>query len=69
MLTLLPSRYKSNRTYDYTMLAVRWGLIPPWSKDEKVGYKLINAQAESLREKPTFRDVFVLAILAAHKNV
>jgi putative SOS response-associated peptidase YedK len=51
------------------MLAVRWGLIPPWSKDEKVGYKLINAQAESLREKPTFRDVFVLAILAAHKNV
>jgi len=38
--------------------AVRWGLIPHWSKDEKIGYKLINARAETVKEKPSFRDAF-----------
>jgi len=52
--------------YGYAFSSVRWGLIPPWSKDEKAGYRLINAKAESLREKPTFRDAFVLAILAEY---
>lgn len=33
----------------------KWGLIPHWAKDEKIGYKLINARAESLKEKPAFR--------------
>lgn len=37
---------------------LRWGLIPPWAKDEKIGYKLINARAETLVEKPSFRDAF-----------
>ena len=34
----------------------RWGLIPYWAKDEKIGYKLINARSETLLEKPSFRD-------------
>ena len=34
---------------------VCWGLIPSWAKDEKVGYKMINARAETLTEKPAFR--------------
>ncbi|MCM3587996.1 SOS response-associated peptidase [Mesobacillus maritimus] len=34
---------------------LRWGLIPPWAKDEKIGYKMINARAETLEEKPSFR--------------
>lgn len=33
----------------------KWGLIPFWSKDEKIGSKMINARAESLYEKPSFR--------------
>ena len=34
---------------------LRWGFIPPWAKDEKIGYKMINARAETLAEKPSFR--------------
>ncbi|RLB70449.1 MAG: hypothetical protein DRH04_03580 [Deltaproteobacteria bacterium] len=34
---------------------LRWGLIPGWAKDEKIGYRLINARAETLWEKPAFR--------------
>ena len=33
----------------------RWGLIPSWAKDPKIGHKLINARAETLFEKPSFR--------------
>lgn len=36
---------------------MKWGLVPVWSKDEKIGYKLINARAESLFEKNTWRTV------------
>jgi len=33
----------------------RWGLIPSWAKDPKIGNKLINARAETLTEKPAFK--------------
>ena len=33
----------------------RWGLIPFWAKDEKIGYRMINARIESILEKPSFR--------------
>ncbi len=32
-----------------------WGLIPSWAKDPTIGSKLINARAETLGEKPSFR--------------
>lgn len=37
---------------------MRWGLIPSWSDSERVGYKMINARAETAAAKPAFRDAF-----------
>lgn len=37
---------------------LRWGLIPRWAKDPKIGHQLINARAETAAEKPSFRDSF-----------
>ena len=36
--------------------SMRWGLIPSWAKDPSIGNKLINARAETLAEKPSFRN-------------
>jgi len=33
----------------------RWGFIPHWAKDENVGYKMINARADGLTEKASFK--------------
>ena len=35
--------------------AHRWGLIPSWAKDPAIGNRMINARAETLREKPAFK--------------
>jgi putative SOS response-associated peptidase YedK len=35
----------------------RWGLLPHWAKDDRISYKLINARAETLLEKPAFRSL------------
>jgi len=35
-----------------------WGLIPSWAKDPTIGSKMINARAETLAEKPSFRSGF-----------
>jgi putative SOS response-associated peptidase YedK len=34
---------------------MRWGLIPFWAQDEKIGYSLINARIEGIEQKPSFR--------------
>lgn len=39
---------------------LRWGLIPHWARDDTLGSRLINARAESLTEKPAFREAFRL---------
>ena len=40
------------------LVTARWGLVPFWAKDLKIGAKLINARAETAAEKPAFRDAF-----------
>jgi len=37
---------------------LRWGLIPGWAKDLRIGYRMINARAETVAEKPAFRNAF-----------
>lgn len=36
----------------------RWGLIPFWAKDPKTGYRMINAKAETINEKASFKNPF-----------
>ena len=37
---------------------MRWGLIPYWAKDIKIGLSTINARAEEVDTKPAFREAF-----------
>jgi putative SOS response-associated peptidase YedK len=35
-----------------------WGLVPDWAKDPSIGHRMINARAETIAEKPAFRNAF-----------
>lgn len=37
---------------------IRWGLVPSWADDIQIGYKMINARAETVSQKPSFRSAF-----------
>src|SRR5664279_1611239 len=41
-----------------TLSLYRWGLIPSWAKEEAIGNKMINARADGIAEKPSFRSAF-----------
>jgi len=38
--------------------SVRWGLVPSWAKDVKIGNRMINARMETVGEKPAYRRAF-----------
>jgi len=42
-----------------TLVLAYWGLIPFWAKDKKTANKMINARAESLLQKPSFKNLFI----------
>lgn len=57
-------RYNASPTEDLPVIVndtelhvelMRWGLVPFWAKNERIGYKMINARAETLQVKPSFR--------------
>lgn len=63
----LPPSYNIAPTHDIAVIiehgqsiltAMRWGLIPFWAKDESIGSKLINARAETVDEKPSYKHSF-----------
>lgn len=40
------------------LVMLRWGLVPSWAKDPAVGSRMINARAETVAEKPSFRAAY-----------
>lgn len=40
------------------LVMLKWGLVPRWAKDPEVGFSTINARAETVASKPTFREAF-----------
>lgn len=66
----LPARYNIAPTQDVLVVIddaetkqrraemMRWGLVPRWAKDVKIGYHLINAKAETVSTRPAYREAF-----------
>jgi putative SOS response-associated peptidase YedK len=54
ILAVRPSTGKGGREAAF----LRWGLIPHWAKDPSIGNRMINARAETVAEKPAFRNAF-----------
>ena len=54
----LPIVRYNPKTQGRTLDLMRWGLVPYWAKDIKVGFSTINAMAETIDTKPVFREAF-----------
>jgi putative SOS response-associated peptidase YedK len=48
----------ARRTATTRLGSLRWGLVPSWADDPRMGSRLINARAESVAERPAFRQAF-----------
>ena len=46
---------RAGREVPRELTGVRWGLVPSWAKDSKIGARMINARGETVAEKPSFR--------------
>jgi putative SOS response-associated peptidase YedK len=49
---------RAARQAERQLRVMRWGLVPFWAKDVKIGSRMINARAETVAEKPAFRRAF-----------
>jgi putative SOS response-associated peptidase YedK len=54
----LPIVRYNPKTHARSLDLMRWGLIPYWAKDLKIGYSTINAKAEGIEDRPAFREAF-----------
>jgi putative SOS response-associated peptidase YedK len=55
---LVPVIHRQEGHRGRSMTLMRWGLIPSWAKDASIGNRLINARADSVATKPSFRSAF-----------
>lgn len=55
---VLVRRDRTSGAVQRRLSVLRWGLVPSWAKDLRIGSKLINARVESVHEKPAFRRAF-----------
>ena len=53
-----PSVVSTKRAVPHHRAKLRWGLVPSWAKDIKIGARLINARAETVHFKPSFSAAF-----------
>jgi putative SOS response-associated peptidase YedK len=44
-----------NEAPDRQLRTLRWGLVPSWAKDVKIGSRFVNARSETVTEKPAFK--------------
>ena len=56
--TPLPVVHYDAKAGERSLDVLRWGLVPFWAKDIKVGFSNINAKAEGIGGKPAFREAF-----------
>ena len=49
---------RQSQTGDTEAVSLRWGLVPFWAKELKIGARMINARSETVASKPAFRAAF-----------
>jgi len=49
---------RNDEAGDRELAVFRWGLVPFWAKDPTIGNRMINARAETVAEKPSFRNAY-----------
>jgi len=59
---IAPTQYvaaiRNNEEQQAELTSFRWGLVPFWAKDPSIGNRMINARAETVAEKPSFRNAY-----------
>jgi putative SOS response-associated peptidase YedK len=49
---------RDNTDGERELVMLRWGLVPFWAKDPSIGNRMINARAETVAEKPSYRNAY-----------
>jgi putative SOS response-associated peptidase YedK len=59
---IAPTQYiaaiREDNKQERELVMLRWGLVPFWAKDPSIGNRMINARAETVAEKPSYRAAF-----------
>jgi putative SOS response-associated peptidase YedK len=59
---IAPTQYlaaiRQDQAGERDLVMLRWGLVPFWAKDPSIGNRMINARAETVAEKPSYRNAY-----------